>query len=119
MNQKVNIIIMSGIDDGTLLSFDTQNQEGTIQDGEWILSIGRRDENDIVLRNDTFVSREHAQIICQAGEWTLKDCASTNGTFCENLSEFFEDIRVEETMPLKPNDLFRVGRTWLRLQIVE
>ena len=45
--------------------------------------------------------------------WYLEDCNSKNGTFVEDGDE---DVRVTEMLELSVGQLFRVGRTWLRIQ---
>jgi len=45
-----------------------------------ITNIGRLKTNQIVIQEPT-VSREHAEIIYEAGKFTLKDLESKNGTF--------------------------------------
>jgi pSer/pThr/pTyr-binding forkhead associated (FHA) protein len=47
------------------------------------VSIGRRLENDIVLQEDV-VSRHHAQIRFEFGEFVIYDLNSTSGTFVNN-----------------------------------
>jgi len=54
---------------------------GTVyQLNEGITSIGRREDNDIVL-DDPAVSREHAKIRIEEGKFVLYDLVSENGTF--------------------------------------
>jgi hypothetical protein len=48
-----------------------------LHEGHYVL--GRHLQNDIVL-NDTNVSRRHAEFVSAAGEVTVKDLGSTNGT---------------------------------------
>jgi pSer/pThr/pTyr-binding forkhead associated (FHA) protein len=107
-------MIMSGVDDGTLLKFNSSQGDGQMQDGHWVISLGRHDNNDICLNNDTFVSRHHARIHVESQEFWLEDCDSTNGTYVEILA--FEDEQVMEVIPLASGQLFRVGRTWLRIE---
>jgi DNA-binding CsgD family transcriptional regulator len=45
------------------------------------MSIGRGSDNDLVLSNDPKVSRSHAVIFLQNGQWILEDLASSNGTW--------------------------------------
>ena len=45
-----------------------------------ILSIGRMDDNDIVI-DDPGVSRYHARLTRSEGKWILEDLGSSNGTF--------------------------------------
>jgi len=110
---QVDIMIMSGVDDGLLLTFSTANSDGANKDDEWMLTLGRRDDNDVCLRNDTYSSRNHARLYLRGEHWWLEDCNSKNGTFIE---EEEEDARVSGMIELNPGQLFRVGRTWLRIQ---
>ena len=48
-----------------------------LHEGHYVL--GRHLESDIVL-NDSNVSRKHAEFVCAAGEVTVRDLGSTNGT---------------------------------------
>ena len=58
-------------------------------------------------------SRNHARLYLRGEHWWLEDCNSKNGTFIE---EDDEDARVSGMIELSPGQLFRVGRTWLRIQ---
>ena len=108
--------VMSGVDDGTEIELGTKNGDGKPANDKWTLSIGRRDEHDIVLRNDTYVSRHHANLHWRDRAWWLEDCNSTNGTFISNYENFFEDQPVKGFIHLSEGQLFRVGRTWLQIQ---
>jgi hypothetical protein len=110
---QVDIMVMSGVEDGLVMSFSTANGDGLIEGDEWVIALGRRDDNDLCLRNDTFASRYHARLHRNGDNWLLEDLSSKNGTFVEELEE---DARVSGTLALAPEQLFRVGRTWLRLQ---
>jgi predicted component of type VI protein secretion system len=44
------------------------------------ITIGRDPSNDITIK-DPEVSRQHARLLAQAGEYVLEDLGSTNGTF--------------------------------------
>lgn len=112
---KLEIMIMSGVHDGLKLAYNTDNGDGEFkaEQNEWSLSIGRQDESDLCLRNDTFVSRLHAYLRWENGRWWLEDCKSTNGTYVESGEN---DARVTTTIPIHPGDLFRIGHTWMRIQ---
>ncbi len=112
----LDVMIMSGVEDGALLKFAAANGDGTVSDDQWTVSVGRRDDNDICLRNDTYVSREHASLHWKENRWWLEDRDSTNGTFTENADNFFDDIRVKGIIPIEVGQIFRIGRTWLRIQ---
>lgn len=107
---------MSGVEDGTEHTFNTTNGDGQIGENIWSLTIGRRDENDLVLKNDTFVSRYHAKLHYRGRQWLLEDINSTNGTFTENTDQFFMDTKVSGTVSLDESLMFRVGRTWLKIE---
>jgi pSer/pThr/pTyr-binding forkhead associated (FHA) protein len=109
-------MIMSGVEDGLLLTFNTASSDGQVTLDKWILTIGRREDCDICLRNDTYISREHAALHWRDNRWWLEDCDSKNGTFIESGEE---DARVSGTIPIAEGQLFRIGRTWLRIQPTE
>ncbi len=111
----VSIMVMSGVDDGLVLSLDVESN-GRMVDGDWLLGIGRREENDVCLRSDTFVSRDHAQLRLSEGHWWLIDNDSKNGTFLEDDED---DQQVTGQVEILPGQLFRIGRTWLRLQLTD
>ena len=108
-------MIMSGVEDGLRLSYDVENGDGQLDEERysWKISIGRREDSDICLRNDTFVSRLHAFIKWEDAKWWLEDCESTNGSFIENSDS---NTRIKGTIPLEPGQLFRVGHTWMRIE---
>jgi pSer/pThr/pTyr-binding forkhead associated (FHA) protein len=115
---RLDVMVMSGVDDGSVYKYD-MNADGRRAGEKWTLTIGRRDDNDICLRNDTYISRQHGKLHLQDGVWWLEDCDSTNGSFVENADNAFEDKRIYGTVQLDHTRLFRVGRTWLRIQLSE
>jgi hypothetical protein len=115
---QVTIMIMSGVDDGASLDYHV-DRDGVTRSGEWTLTIGRKDDNDLCLRNDTFVSRYHAKLHWREGRWWLQDDTSTNGSFTENELDTFIEDRLEGTISIDPGQLFRVGRTWLRIEAAD
>lgn len=116
---KLTIMIMSGVEDGTLLTFDRWQSDGVYAEERWSLSIGRKEENDLILRNDTYISRYHARLHLAEDQWWLEDRDSTNGTFLENPEDFFDDMPVKGYVKIRPGQLFRVGRTWMRINITD
>nr|MDP9105260.1 FHA domain-containing protein [Candidatus Eremiobacteraeota bacterium] len=46
------------------------------------LTIGRGDDNDVVLR-DARASRKHARILADGTGWSVEDSGSSNGTFVD------------------------------------
>jgi pSer/pThr/pTyr-binding forkhead associated (FHA) protein len=112
---KLEIMIMSGVLDGLRLTYSVENGDGDfdLEQDKWTLSIGRQNESDVYLRNDTFVSRLHAYIYWEKGRWWLRDEQSTNGTFVDNGEH---DARVTTAIPISPGELFRIGHTWMRIE---
>ncbi len=117
MKGTLEVMIMSGVEDGLPLNYSIENGDGELtNDGQrWVIRIGRREDSDVCLRNDTFVSRVHAYIIWERERWWLEDNNSTNGTYVANGDL---DARVQGTIPINPGDLFRIGHTWMRIQPV-
>ncbi|MCB9450831.1 MAG: FHA domain-containing protein [Anaerolineaceae bacterium] len=121
MNKSISITFMSGPDDGKVLSFE-QPEVGE----ERVLLIGRREGCDIHLPSDNQASRLHARLLYAAIPVTasdsvadpfilsfwLEDRDSRNGTFLEN-----NQNQITGKVSLRPGTLFRVGRTWLRLDV--
>ncbi|MBN1201363.1 MAG: FHA domain-containing protein [Anaerolineae bacterium] len=106
------IMIMSGPDDGREIHLSQQHGDGYVSvDGTWSLVFGRREECDVSIPFDTQVSRQHAMLrLMPDGELWLVDAGSLNGTFIDKR-------RVEKPTLLERGELFRVGRTWLRVQL--
>lgn len=115
MPPTLTLMIMSGVEDGKTLDYDADTHGA--RDGEaWTLTIGRHDERDIPLKKDTFISRDHARLALRGGAWWLRDCESRNGTFVETADD---EARLDGEIELQPAQLFRIGRTWLRIQAGE
>jgi pSer/pThr/pTyr-binding forkhead associated (FHA) protein len=121
LDKKISVTYMSGPLDGKILRFD-QPEIGE----ESVLTIGRREGCDIYLPFDNQVSRLHARLGCDSLPITstesvtnpfvlmfwLEDAHSRNGTFVEK-----EKDPLRGRVNLRPGTLFRIGRTWLRLDI--
>jgi pSer/pThr/pTyr-binding forkhead associated (FHA) protein len=102
---RITITLMSGPLDGKTLEWDRPDSAN-----EMVLTIGRREGCDISLDYDTQVSRVHARLVYSPESHTffLEDAGSRNGTFVGS-------ARLTERTSLEPGTLFRVGRTWLRV----
>ncbi len=112
---------MSGALDGKILTFE-QPDVGK----QRVIAIGRRANSDVHLGHDNQVSRDHASLVCSAHPATLSDSTSLpyylhfwledggsrNGTFVEK-----ESTPIMERVSLRPGTLFKVGKTWLRLDV--
>lgn len=121
MQKHISITYMSGPYDGKTMRFE-QPDIGE----EIILTIGRREGCDIEIDFDNQVSRLHARLGCQSVAVTatddipnpyhlsfwLEDVDSRNGTYIEK-----QDEALRERTELRPGVLFRIGRTWMRLDV--
>lgn len=65
--------------------------------------IGRSEMCQIVVRDDQ-VSRRHAELSSQAGQWYVRDLDSVNGTFVND-----RRLRPGESIPLQPGGRLRLG----------
>lgn len=101
---QFSITFMSGPRDGDCLTFDLRLMSPLL------LTIGRREDADIDLSYDNQVSRLHAHLGCDGNEFWLEDMDSRNGTFVDE-----ERLPPSEKTPIEPGTLFKIGRTWLRL----
>ena len=70
--------------------------------------IGRQPGRDIVLSLDTAVSRTHAQIDFESGNYVVSDAGSSNGTFVNGQ-------RITRHN-LAPGDVIQVGATKFRFE---
>ncbi len=113
MSLQVELTIMSGVEDGLHLDFNAENGDGQLDGDRWTLNIGRREDSDVCLRHDMFVSRLHARLHLNGDGWMLEDCNSTNGTYIELRGS---DERLTGTIPIRPGELFRIGRTWMQIE---
>jgi predicted component of type VI protein secretion system len=104
---QIAITFMSGPLDGKTMTW-----EAAAHETEKVLNIGRREGCDIMLDYDSQVSRLHARVIYDLGNnaFYLQDMDSRNGTFLNDANN-----RIKGRVPLLRGELFRVGRTWLRV----
>lgn len=121
MENKLTITYMSGPLDGETLQFE-QPEPGE----DLVISIGRREGCDIQLPFDSQASRLHARLTISAQMVTssesvpepfvlsfwLDDMQSRNGTFLER-----EPEQIRGRVSVRPGMLFRIGRTWLRVDV--
>jgi predicted component of type VI protein secretion system len=105
---RITVTFMSGPLDGKTLEWDRPDGER-----EMVLTIGRREGCDIPLDYDTQVSRLHARVVYDPASqaFSLEDAGSRNGTYLGS-------DRLTGRASLQPGMLFRVGRTWLRIDPV-
>jgi len=76
------------------------------------LLIGRDPQSHVVLAEPS-VSRRHAQIEMSGDGLYLRDLSSRNGTYLE------DGTRITDATPIQPGTLFRLGRTWLKVDLVD
>jgi len=84
----------------TILDGREAGKEVSIEEG---LTIGRTVENGIVVQ-DAGVSRQHAQVRCEGGVYTLTDLGSANGTV-------LNDQKIGGVEVLRSGDVIVVGAT--------
>ena len=84
------------------LAFDVKPGHKTIIPLRETTTIGRDENNNIVLPDPT-ISRNHARIIFENGNWAVEDLGSANGIVVR-------DMRLEKAF-LSPGDTYSVGRT--------
>jgi pSer/pThr/pTyr-binding forkhead associated (FHA) protein len=85
--------------------FGPQGTQRVFLDGDRV-SVGRDESNDLVLPDDTTVSRRHAAFERLAAGWCITDLNSTNGTLVNG--ELLNQPR-----PLYSGDEIEVGETRL------
>lgn len=73
------------------------------------MTIGRANENDLVLPGDQFASALHARLDPRPDGVWLEDVGSTNGTFINS-------VLLTGAVRLEPGDLVRVGETEFRFE---
>jgi class 3 adenylate cyclase len=75
-------------------------------------TLGRSDENDVVLSGD-LVSREHAALTVRQGALTFQDLASRNG------SRVNGQAAKEQLLTLRPGDLLTLGENTLSVRLLD
>ena len=84
--------------------------------GDYALSaspfrIGREESNDIVIPEEQ-VSKHHASVFCEKGQFWVENLKSTNG-LCVNGKS------VEDRSSLNQGDLIKIGTTILRFELCD
>lgn len=70
-----------------------------------LIKIGRTESNDLVIKDDTTISRNHAEIFQDdEGNIFLTDLNSSNGTFVNG-------NKLEDSIILKKKDIVKIGNT--------
>lgn len=102
---EIAVALMSGPKDGDVITINTLLDS----DDPVEMTIGRREGCDVCLSYDSQVSREHARLTYDGDTFWLEDLGSTNGSYVE-------DIRIKDRTEVGAGQLFRIGRTWLRVE---
>jgi len=86
------------------LSIFGPDGDRTVVQGEFVLTIGRADDCNVILAGDD-VDRRHAKLNIQDGQVYLTDMASTSGTFINGVRiTHYNDIG-----KIGPEDRFNIG----------
>jgi len=104
---QVGVTFMSGPRDGETKYFETPSTGNDL-----VIVIGRREGCDILLEYDGQVSRLHVHLVYDPknDRFYLIDQTSRNKTWVGQHA-----LEPEQRTEIQPGTLFRVGRTWLRV----
>jgi DNA-binding CsgD family transcriptional regulator len=72
--------------------------------------LGRAVDNDVVLANETTVSRFHAELLFDEDGWFVRDVGSHNGTHVNG-----ERLTADIIEPVGPSDVIGLGTVTIRL----
>ncbi|MCQ2975359.1 MAG: FHA domain-containing protein [Bacteroidales bacterium] len=86
---------------------DNEGEHISIELTKLVMTIGRSDDNDIVIKNRT-VSSHHATLSFEGGFFYINDNESTNGVFVN-------DIRISKNK-VHSNDIIRIGAVFAKLK---
>lgn len=67
-----------------------------------VTTFGRSQGNDVLLRDDVTISRQHARLTFISGQWVIEDLNSFNGVYVNR-------TRVRRPLALSPGDRVRMG----------
>lgn len=111
MESMLELTFMSGSRDGEKVQLQLKNELNQVV-------IGRVQECDICCPSDPEMSRRHARLLrdSESNTWQLEDLNSTNGTY---IGEFKQAQRIREPVSLACTEVFRVGRTCLRIELTK
>jgi len=87
---------------GWVVPMGGPNQFQTFKLGQGATKLGTGGASQVVV-NDSFMSTEHAEIVCSASGFVLNDLGSTNGTYVNS--------RRVSSHELVDNDVFKLGKT--------
>ncbi len=115
MLASLKLTCLSGMRDGETIHVQLKNATLTEANVVTEVILGRSEDCKVSFPEDPELSRRHARLAWndQTAAWLLEDLNSTNGTY---LGEFREARRIGEPVALAYGEVFRVGRTCLRLE---
>jgi len=83
-----------------------------VPDGERTYVFGRRDDCDVVVENDEYVSPYHCAVWqTERGDVFVADLGSTNGTRLRMQSAVTLSVALGSPLPVHPGDALLIGRT--------
>ena len=74
------------------------------------VSLGREPTNEVSLANDTTVSRRHASIRVDGGQFVIADEGSSNGVYVNG-------VKIAGAQPINPGDEVQIGNTRFRFEV--
>ncbi|HEX3047593.1 MAG TPA: FHA domain-containing protein [Bacillota bacterium] len=114
MRVSLKLTCLSGMRDGEIIQVQNHPSLAETNDVMEVI-LGRSEDCMVSFPEDPELSRRHARLLWNVpnSSWRLEDLKSTNGTY---LGEFKQAKRISEPVALAYGDVFRVGRTCLRLE---
>jgi pSer/pThr/pTyr-binding forkhead associated (FHA) protein len=117
MSNALEIMIMSGPYDGQVVRLSAPNNRNLKFGTGYIL--GRHDSCDLCIYYDQRVSRYHARLYHERGQWHLEDLQSTHKTYLAQTradGSYMGRVAVESVVPVSVHTMIQLGPLWLRLQ---
>jgi hypothetical protein len=75
-------------------------------------TIGKDNENNLSV-DDPYMSRRHARVVCESGEWILEDLNSRNGSWKIESDNLRRVVRA----PIVDSQLYQLGSTVVRFRL--
>ena len=93
----------------TFIVIEPRQRRGEVRTLSDAISIGRVDDNDMIINDDSFISSHHARLeVRPDGVW-LVDLKSTNGSFVNGQ-------RVTQERSIRKGDRIQVGSTVMEMR---